>query len=31
MFKIAPYFMVEDCQKILEYLLHNYKINIFEA
>lgn len=29
--KISPYFMSEDCQKIIEYLLHNYKINIFEA
>lgn len=31
MLKISPYFMSEDCQKVLEYLLHNYKINVFEA
>lgn len=29
MLKISPYFMSEDCQKIIEYLLHNYKVNVF--
>lgn len=31
MLKISPYFMSEDCQKVIEYLLHNYKVNVFEA
>ena len=31
MVRAAPYFMVEDCQKVMEYLLHNFKVNIFEA
>lgn len=29
--KIAPFFLSSDCQRIIEYLLHNYKINHFEA
>ena len=31
MLKLSPYFMVPDCQKVMEYLLHNYKVNVFEA
>jgi hypothetical protein len=31
MLKISPFFLASDCQKVLEYLLHNYKINHFEA
>lgn len=28
---MSPFFLTGDCQKVMEYLLHNYKVNHFEA
>ena len=27
--KLSPFFLTSDCQKVIEYLLHNYKVNHF--
>jgi hypothetical protein len=29
--KLSPYFLTQDCQRVIEYLLHNFKINVFES
>lgn len=31
MLKVSPFFLCEDGQKVMEYLLHNFKVNVFEA
>lgn len=29
--KLSPYFLSQDCQRVIEYLLHNFKVNVFES
>lgn len=28
---LSPFFLAEDCQKILEYLLRNFSVHVFEG
>jgi hypothetical protein len=29
--ELSPYFLAEDCQKVLEYLLRNFSVHVFDA